>query len=183
MASLQDQLLKAGVINKNKAKKAKSEQHKQAKVVRKMGGKTVNEAKAAVISEQAKKTERDRELNLKKQQEANHKAVIAQIKQLIELNKINAGKGDIHYRFVYETKVKHIHVTSEMQDHLSRGRLAIVTLLGNQPEKFEVVPAAIAEKIAQRDSAYIVQLNDKEPSSEIEDDAYADYQIPDDLMW
>jgi uncharacterized protein YaiL (DUF2058 family) len=28
-----------------------------------------------------------------------------------------------------------------------------------------------------------VQLNDKESSSEIEDDAYADYQIPDDLMW
>jgi uncharacterized protein YaiL (DUF2058 family) len=183
MASLQDQLLKAGVINKNKAKKAKSDQHKQAKVVRKMGGKTVNEAKAAVVSEQAKKTERDRELNLKKQQEANQKAIIAQIKQLIDLNKIKGSKGDIHYRFAYENKVKHIYVTSEMQDHLSQGRLAIVSLLGNPTEKFEVVPAAIAEKIAQRNSDYIVQLNDKESSSEIENDPYADYQIPDDLMW
>ena len=70
-----------------------------------------------------------------------------------------------------------------MQDHLSKGRLAIVTLLGNKTEKFDVVPAAIAEKIAQRDSDYIVQLNDKDSSSEIEDDTYADYQIPDDLMW
>jgi uncharacterized protein YaiL (DUF2058 family) len=183
MASLQDQLLKAGVINKNKAKKAKSDQHKQAKVVRKMGGKTVNEAKAAVVSEQAKKTERDRELNLRKQQQANQKAVVAQIKQLIDLNKIKGSKGDIHYSFAYENKVKHIYVTSEMQDHLSRGRLAIVSLLGNPIEKFEVVPAAIAEKIAQRDSDYIVQLNVKESSSEIEDDPYADYQIPDDLMW
>ncbi|MFT4651170.1 MAG: hypothetical protein ACI9AP_001343, partial [Flavobacteriales bacterium] len=71
----------------------------------------------------------------------------------------------------------------EMQDHLSQGRLAIVSLLGNPTEKFEVVPAAIAEKIAQRDSDYIVQLNVKESSSETEDDPYADYQIPDDLMW
>jgi uncharacterized protein YaiL (DUF2058 family) len=183
MASLQDQLLKAGVINKNKAKKAKNDQHKQAKVVRKMGGKTVNEAKAAVVSEQVKKNERDRELNLKKQQEANQKAVVAQIKQLIDLNKIVGNRGDIHYRFVYENKVKHIYVTNEMQDHLSRGRLAIVSLLGNVTEKFEVVPAGIAEKIAQRDSDYIVQLNVKESSEEIENDPYADYQIPDDLMW
>ena len=183
MASLQDQLLKAGVINKNKAKKVKNDQHKQAKVVRKMGGKTVNEAKAAVVSEQTKKIERDRDLNLKKQQDANHKSIIAQIKQLIDLNKIKGNKGDIHYSFVYDNKVKHIFVTSEIQGHLSKGRLAIVTLLGNKTEKFEVVPAAIAEKIAQRDSDYIVQLNDKESFSEIEDDAYSDYQIPDDLMW
>lgn len=183
MASLQDQLLKAGVIDKNKAKKVKSDQHKQAKVSRKMGGKTVNEAKAAVLTEQAKKIERDRKLNLLKQQEANQKAIVAQIKQLIDLNKIESNKGDIHYRFVYENKVKHIYVTSEMQDHLSRGRLAIVSLLGNKTEKFEVVPAAVAEKIAQRDSSYIVQLNDKQSASDIEDDAYADYQIPDDLMW
>lgn len=183
MASLQDQLLKAGVIDKNKAKKVKGDQHKQAKVLRKTGGKTVNEAKAAVISEQAKKIERDRELNLKKQQEANQKAIVAQIKQLINLNKINSSKGDIHYSFAHKNKVKHIYVTSEMQVQLSRGRLAIVSLLGNQTEKFEVVPTAIAEKISQRDSDYIVQLNDKESSSEIEDDAYADYQIPDDLMW
>jgi len=183
MASLQDQLLKAGVINKNKAKKAKNDQHKQAKVVRKMGGKTVNEAKAAVVSERTKKNERDRELNLKRQQEANQKAVVAQIKQLIDNNKIADNKGDIHYRFVYENKVKHIYVSSEMQDHLSRGRLAIVSLLGNATEKFEVVPAGIAEKIAQRDSNYIVQLNVKESSEKIENDPYADYQIPDDLMW
>ena len=183
MASLQDQLLKAGVINKNKAKKVKNDQHKQAKVIRKMGGKTVNEAKTTVVRERAKKNERDRELNLKKQQEANQKAVVAQIKQLIDLNKIADNKGDIHYRFVYEKKVKHIYVTSEMQDHLSRGRLAIVALLGNVTEKFEIVPAGIAEKIAQRDSDYIVQLNIKESSEEIENDPYADYQIPDDLMW
>ena len=30
---------------------------------------------------------------------------------------------------------------------------------------------------------YIVQLNEKESSIEVENDPYADYQIPDDLMW
>jgi uncharacterized protein YaiL (DUF2058 family) len=183
MASLQDQLLKAGIIDKNKAKKAKSDQSKQAKVVRKMGGKTVNEAKAAVLSDQARKSERDRELNLKKQQKADQKAVLAQIKQLIDLNKIDGSKGDIHYSFVHENKVKNIYVSAELRDHLSQGRLAIVSLKGGKNEKFEIVPTAVAEKIAQRDNSYIVQLNDKSTADEIEDDAYADYQIPDDLMW
>ncbi|MFT5656842.1 MAG: hypothetical protein ACI9KN_000111 [Gammaproteobacteria bacterium] len=183
MASLQDQLLKAGIIDKNKAKKVKNDQHKQAKTTRKMGGKTVNEAKAAVLTEQAKKLERDRALNMKKQQEANQKAVVAQIKQLIDLNKIDGSKGDIHYSFVYASKVKNIYVTEELRDHLSQGQLAIVSLLENKNQKFEIVPAAVAEKIAQRDSQYIVQLNDKHSSDKIEDDAYADYQIPDDLMW
>ena len=183
MASLQDQLLKAGIVDKNKAKKVKNEQHKQAKVVRKMGGKTVNAAKAAVLNEQVIKNERDRELNLKKQQLANQKAVLAQIKQLIDLNRIHGSKGDIHYSFVHENKVKNIYVTTELKNHLSQGRLAIVSLLGGNNEKFEIVPAAVAEKIAQRDNSYIVQLNDKSTADETEDDIYADYQIPDDLMW
>ena len=183
MASLQDQLLKAGLIDKNKAKKVKSDQHKQAKVVRKMGGKTVNQAKASVLSEQAKKLERDKELNSEKQLLANQKAIAAQIKQLIETNKIDGRKGDIHYSFIHEKKVKNIYVTGDMKDHLSQGRLAIVSLMVKNNLKYEIVPTAIAEKIAQRDSQTIVQLNDKNTTTEVEDDAYADYQIPDDLMW
>lgn len=183
MASLQDQLLKAGLIDKNKAKKVKNDQHKQEKVVRKMGGKTVNLAKAAVLSEQARKIERDKKLNKEKQQVANQKAIAAQIKQLIETNKIDGSKGDIHYSFVHENKVKNIYVTQDMRDHLSQGRLAIVSLMINNNLKFEIVPAAVAEKIAERDSQTIIQLNDKSASIEVEDDVYADYQIPDDLMW
>jgi len=49
---------------------------------------------------------------------------------------------------------------------------------------YKLVPKAIAEKINLRSTDFIIILNDKVESEEIdEDDPYADYQIPDDLMW
>ncbi len=40
----------------------------------------------------------------------------------------------------------------------------------------------IGEKIAQRDASIVVQIKKKVQEVE-EDDPYADYKIPDDLMW
>ena len=48
MASLQDQLLKAGLIDKNRAHKANKDRQKQANLVRKSGAKTDNEPDAAL---------------------------------------------------------------------------------------------------------------------------------------
>jgi uncharacterized protein YaiL (DUF2058 family) len=183
MASLQDQLLKAGLVNKNKANRAKKETRKKARVARNSGASMVNEATAAARTQQAKRIERDRELNIKKQQELDRKAVIAQIKQLIEMNRLDTGNGEIAYSFVYQNKVKKVQLGQELKHRLSRGQLAIVTILINGVRKFEIVPAPVAAKIAQRDMSYLVQLNDKVGQGENEDDDYAAYKIPDDLMW
>jgi uncharacterized protein YaiL (DUF2058 family) len=180
MASLQDQLLKAGLVDKNKANKANKEKQKKAKAARGSGATITNEASAAAQREQAKKAERDRQLNLKKQRESIQKAVTAQIIQLVEMNRLDTGNGEIDYSFIFDNKVKKINLSEELKDQLVAGRLAIVTIVKNQQRKYEIVPAQVAEKIAQRDTSCIVQLNEKEDS---DDDAYADYKIPDDLMW
>jgi hypothetical protein len=49
-------------------------------------------------------------------------------------------------------------------------------------EKYALVPAIVADKIAQRDSESIVFRAVKNVASSV-DDPYADYQIPDDLDW
>ena len=116
MASLQDQLLKAGLIDKNKAQKAKKDRQKQANLVRKSGARTDNEVRVLAQQEHAKKLARDRDLNLEKQQESNQKAVAAQVKQLIELNKLDRDQGEIAYNFVYRNKVKNIGVTEEQKN-------------------------------------------------------------------
>lgn len=183
MASLQDQLLKAGLVDKNKAKKISKDKQKRANLARKTGGKTVNEAKISAQLKQEKRVERDRELNLEKQEASSQKAIDAQIRQLIEINKLDRGQGEISYSFVYENKVKNIVVTEDLKNQLTLGRLAIVTLLENKDRKFEIVPAPVAEKIAQRNAGCVVQLNEKVSTEENEDDPYADYQIPDDLTW
>ena len=66
MASLQDQLLKAGLVDKHKAKLASKEKQKQANLARKSGGKTVDAAKATARQRHAEKVEKDRKLNQKK---------------------------------------------------------------------------------------------------------------------
>jgi uncharacterized protein YaiL (DUF2058 family) len=182
MASLQDQLLKAGLVDKNRANKAKKEKQKKVKAARGSGATISSEVSAATQREQAKKIERDRELNLQKQKESSLKAVTAQIIQLVEMNRLDTSNGDIAYSFVFDNKVKKIYLSEELKYQLVAGRLAIVTILKNGQRRFELVPAPVAEKIAQRDESCVVQLNEK-IVAEGEDDAYSDYKIPDDLMW
>ena len=75
-------------------------------------------------------------------------------------------------------EIKRIFMTTEVRKHLINGQLALVVLEGH----YELVPKAVAEKIRLRDESVIVVLNEKQ-DTENEDDLYADYQIPDDLMW
>lgn len=183
MASLQEQLLKTGLVDKSRVNKAKKDKQKQAKIKRHAGAKAVSREKSAAQQQQAKRVERDRELNQQKQKQVEQKAVFAQIKQLIDLNKIDRGAGEIAYSFIYKNKVKKIFVTENIKQQLSQGRLAIVRLVLKSERLFEIVPTPVAEKIAQRDESSVVQLNTPVNQDEKGNDAYADYQIPDDLTW
>ena len=51
------------------------------------------------------------------------------------------------------------------------------------PEGFAVIPVAIAEKIQQRNADHFIALAEKNAPQLDDDDPYAAYQIPDDLMW
>src|SRR5210317_2583476 len=86
MASLQDQLLKAGLVDKNKANKVRKEKQKKARANRHSGAKSADEVKLAAQQELARKAERDRELNRRKQLDAENRAVQAQIRQLVQMN-------------------------------------------------------------------------------------------------
>jgi hypothetical protein len=178
--SLQDQLLKAGLVDKKKVSKVQKAKQKQAKVKRKNKLETVDEAKLAAQKAHAEKVERDRLLNLQRKQEAEQHAITAQIRQLIEMNRQEKGAGDITYNFTDGTKVSHIYVDEKQQRQLSNGHLAIVRLDGN----YEIVPTTVSEKIALRDESYLVYCNrGKEETVVDEDDPYAEFQVPDDLMW
>lgn len=179
--SLQDQLLKAGLVDSKKAKQVEKEKRKQKKVKQKSKQPQVDETKLAAQQALEEKAQRDRELASQRNAEAEKKAIQAQIIQLIEMNRQPKGRGDVPYNFTDGKKVKKLFVTEEQQKALSKGRLVIVAL----GEGYELVPAAVADKIAQRDdSAIIVQntLSAADQAAE-EDDPYADFQIPDDLMW
>lgn len=174
--ALKDQLLKAGLADAKKLKAIKKEKHKQ-KVQAGKNQAVVNEASVLAEQSRLQQVERDRQLNQEKQAALQQKAIVAQVKQLIENNTIKA-QGDVAYNFTDGKLVKRLYVSSKQHDELSRGLLAIARLA----ENYHLVPTAVAEKIQQRLADSIVVLNVKQQQVD-EDDPYADYVIPDDLMW
>lgn len=178
MASLQEQFLKAGLVDKNKVKLVNQDKTKQKKVERRTGTVTVDEARVAAQELQRKNAERARALNAERDAAASQKAIAAQIAQMVKLNRQSKGNGDVAYNFTHGTKIDRIHVSAAVQAHLMAGRLVIVCLGGAT----ELVPRVIADKIAERDPSLVVRV--KKVSNEVdEDDPYAAFQIPDDLMW
>ncbi|WP_075185922.1 DUF2058 domain-containing protein [Teredinibacter haidensis] len=178
MSSLQDQLLKAGLVNEKKAKQAKKDKAKKNKVERKSSQPTVDETKERAKQAMAEKAERDRQLNAERDAEALRKAILAQIRQLITLNIIRR-EGDIAYNFTDGKQIKKIYISDKLQNQLARGQIAIV----KRDERYELVPAAVADKISQRDDSFIISLAEKSAEVTEEGDPYANYEIPDDLMW
>ncbi len=186
MASLQEQLLKAGLADKKQAKQARQDKHKKIKQQQKHKQVSVDENKAAVELARQEKLAKDQSLNLERKQEAEKKAITAQVKQLIELNRQPKNNGEVPCNFEFEGKVKRIFVSDKTHKHVTQGRLAIV-LLGND---FELVPMPVADKIAERAPESVVYRADKltidnakDDLNSEEDDWYADYEIPDDLVW
>ena len=178
MVSLQEQFLKAGLVDKNKVKQANQEKSKQKKVERRTGTETVEESRLAALEIQRKNAERAREANAQRDAAANQKAIAAQIAQMVQKNRQGKGNGDIAYNFTHGTKIERIYVSAAVQEHLKAGRLVIVCLGGTT----ELVPRVIADKIAERDPALVVRVK-KAVAAVEEDDPYAAFQIPDDLMW
>jgi uncharacterized protein YaiL (DUF2058 family) len=178
MASLQDQLLKAGLADEKKAKAIRSEKRKKRKQQPK-GAVEVNESEIRARQAREEKAERDRQLNLERQRAAEKKAIQAQIRQLVETNRLDRSRGETSYQFVHDKKIKKLFVDDTMVDQLSRGRLAIVFV----NDSYEIVAEGVARKIMERDESAVVVLHDRKQDDAGEDDPYAGYEIPDDLMW
>lgn len=180
MPSLQDQLLKAGLADEKKLKAHQKEKKKQRKQQPK-GTVQTDETKLRAQQAREEKAERDRQLNQQRQQEAERKAIRAQIRQLVETNRLDRSRGETPYQFADGKKIKKILVDKTMAEQLSIGRLAVVSL---GEEDYQVVPEAVARKIMERDEAAVVALHERDRTQDKdEDDPYAGYEIPDDLMW
>ena len=177
MASLQDQLKQAGLIDEKKAKQANRARRKEQKLARKSKDPVVDTQKQELEHARAEKIAGDKALNQQKNAKAQRKAIAAQIKQLIQTNAITRA-GEEEFNFSDGNKIKHIWVSKQQIDQLSKGVITIV----KQGDQYILVPLPVAEKIAQRDTGRVVFKAEKSVISDA-DDPYAQFKIPDDLMW
>ncbi|MGZ4997846.1 MAG: DUF2058 domain-containing protein [Methylobacter sp.] len=178
--SLQEQLLKSGLVSAAKAKSIKADKRKQTQQQRKNKVEVVDEAKELAQKAQAEKIEKDRELNQLRRQQEEQKELAAQVKQLIELSRQPQDPEGLAYNFTDNNKVKRIYVSEAMRDQIAEGRQAIVKF----GQQYEVVSAEVAKKIQLRNAASVIVFNEpNKETADAEDDAYAAYQVPDDLIW
>ncbi len=177
---LREQLMKAGLVSKGKAKHVKlQEQRKQH--LQKKGQKPVQteeQKRAAEAEAHAIKVARDRELDRERQAKADARARAAEITQLIEQNQLPVPEGDEYFNFVAEGKVRRIAVNAALRAKLTRGELVIVRHEG----KSALVPADVAARIGERDASVLIAYDTPAESTDA-DDPYKDFVIPDDLKW
>ena len=175
-SSLQDQLRKAGLVTEKQLRRAQKGKHKKDMELK--HGHLVDEDKVAAQKVKAEKAERDRQQNRERDQQASARAMMAQVRQLIEVNS-KLEPGEVPYNFVEQKKIKKIFVSESNQLQLNKGYLAIV----KASDHYDLVPEKVARKIMERKDDVVLYLYNRDQDLEDEDDPYKDFKIPDDLEW
>ena len=174
--ALAAQLLKAGLVDNKKAKKlSKQAQHEQ-----RTGHPTDAEIKAKLEQDQQEKLAQDHALNPEKQRILDEKALVAAIIQMIAQHKIKDTDGDISYQFIDDGKIKKVYIHQQVYNALVSGSLVIA----KENNSYALLPKALADRINEKMTGFII-VNNAENNQQTtdEEDPYAAYVIPDDLMW
>lgn len=206
--SLRDQLIKAGLANPSKARKAERQQRAEQRTAQntakkqaanpidaESGAREAKPVQAAAASANARaqaalreKAERDRAQQRELNAKAAEKALRAELKQLIHSNDQRekvAREDDVPYNFLHGRRVKRIYVTRAQQSALSAGTLVIV----NDDGRYHIIDQETAERVKARDPKRIIaahtdtpqESGTAEPGSDAE--YYARFAVPDDLDW
>ena len=175
-------MLQAGLVSKGKVKQQKQNSRKNRRRkapqgAQQDGADASNQAQAAMRAQQ----ERDRALNLEREQAKKRKELRVQMRQLLRSQRVNEKKAEDRYNFTVGDKLKSLYVTPPQRGKLMAGELAIILFGDSQ----YLVPPATVDKARALDAAVTVYVAEpvaasSEPDA---DDPYADFKVPDDLMW
>jgi len=175
--SLQDQLLKTGLVDKARVNKANKAKHKQAKQRKAKKGEPDEQA---ILAEQMRqqKIARDRDLSRAIVDKQKRKSAVAELKQLLETHSVEDAGNEMAFNFQHKRKIKQVHVSRQIHAKLVAGRLGVVHFDGS----YRLIPAEFLEKVRQRDAnIFTFQAAPNEVGAA--GDEYAGYDVPDDLTW
>lgn len=186
--ALQAQLLKAGLVKKSQVSQVANQQAKART--------DKHDPKAAAIAAEAElarieaekarleKVERDRQIAAERNAERRANELRAQARQIIADKKVVA-KGEAEYRFNDGEVIRTLLMTEAVRKQVIDAALVIV----RDGEGYCLLPRVAAVQVRERAPELIVLDNAGrdyvEPSTgNAEDDAYyAQFQVPDDLVW
>lgn len=178
---LQEQLLKAGLVKKSKVSEVARE---QAKARHGKEAAAPSEAQLAAGRAREEKADRDRALAAEQKAQARRNELAAQARQIIKDKKV-ARSGESEYRFNADGAIRTLLIDEPLRRQLAAGTL-VVARLG---DRYELLPRAAGEQVRARDPAAIVldhgqSTGTAAAATSAEDDAYyAQFVVPDDLVW
>ena len=133
-SSLRDQLLQAGLVPKERSKKAVQKKKITPSLPPKKRKKKIQPASDLAQFYQRRTTqERNEKQEIERKKQAAAKLKKEQhrkVRQLLNKHKLDNTHADIRYNFVVNTTIKYIFVTAEQQKHLEQGKLAITFQAG-----------------------------------------------------
>ncbi|MCL1123177.1 DUF2058 domain-containing protein [Shewanella surugensis] len=175
----QEQLLKAGLVSKQKVRDTKTQKRRDKKAKVDDGSAILKQEISAKKQAQA---EKDKALNEKRFTEATEKGLVRGLVTEFTRLAIKApAASDIKFNFTFNNKILSLYVNDKLQSELLTGRLGIVRYEDNS----YLVPHKLAERVhllVPEWTGYL-WVTDEGQAVDVEDDPYADYAIPDDLMW
>lgn len=186
--SLRDQLIAAGFeAPKKPAKKKPPKKRDGKKDGRKDGQKDGKRHSQKGRANSNKKETRGKKPATKTQAEnatedaaiAARKALKAQIKDLIDNNKLENWKGEIAYRYTVDKRIRELYVNEAALKHLTAREVAITRLNGNT----YLVPIETAAEIIKINPQWSVFNATEAGEDKSDDDEYSEFQVPDDLQW
>jgi uncharacterized protein YaiL (DUF2058 family) len=177
--SLQDQLLKAGLATSDQVRGTRSNKRKQRKAGKPQDDSVQREAAKRVAAQ----AERDRALNAKREADRMNKETRLRIRELVLAASTAVEGADIPYNVLHGNKVRRIYVNAAQRDGLGAGTFAVATAKG----RHHVVTMELADEITALMPDYFVYRPkigvDSDATTDAENDPYADFKVPDDLMW
>ena len=178
---LQEQLLKAGLVKKSKVAEVAREQAKARGG--KGGAAGPSEIERDAQQARAEKAERDRALEAGRKRHAQQRELQAQARQIVRDRRLPRS-GEVEYRFTADGAIRTLLVDEDQRRKLASGALVIV----DAGEGFELLPRLAAKQVCQRAASMIVLDHGQASSEPVDPDDgdavyYAQFKVPDDLMW
>lgn len=176
---LHEQLLKAGLVKKSKVAAAAREQNQQRKAKAPAAPTDTVDARQLQVD----RAERDRALAAEQKAQQQQHEQRAQIRQIIETKRVPHG-GDIAYRFVDAGAMQTIYVDAALRAQLAKGALVIVPFGGG----YALLPRAAVAQIRERGGHVALDHGGttpatSTPAADSDDEHYAKFKVPDDLIW
>lgn len=202
MGSLQEQLLKSGLVSedqleqtrkkgkpqrgtnngKNKRNvKAGSKPSRKTPVAKQARNKqspatgdSVSLAQAYKVKEALERKERETDKQRQQRQQEERRLRNLKLEALVKDNIQNDGEADIRRYFEYAGRIRHLYVTQKQLDALAEGRLGIVVLRG----RYLLLTPPLVEEFRQLAPDLVPAISAHEPvQKDTEDD------VPSDLRW